>query len=119
MLDRGGDFSFRKGEMLREVSLQHCKRRAQTGNCSIMSIHQKKLHCSIMYLYCSVKTAPVWPASSSTALITVLLKYLMKYGLTRHLSSKKELVNAFCFLLEVRLFCKYLAEVVADAIALT
>lgn len=50
---------------------------------------------------------------------TVLLKYLMKYGLSRCLSSKSELVNTSCFPPQVRLFCKYLAEGVADVVALT
>lgn len=41
---------------------------------------------------------------------TVLLKYLMKYGLSRCLSSKSELVNTSCFPPQVGLLCKYLAE---------
>lgn len=51
---------------------------------------------------------------------TALLKYLMKYSLSRHLSSKKERAGEyFVSLWKSGFFCKYLAEVVADVIALT
>lgn len=66
------------------------------------------------------KNAPVWSASCFAALVqTVLLKYLMKYGSSWCLRSKKALVNTCCLPVELELFSKCLAGVVADVIALT
>lgn len=94
--------------------------RAQPNNCSIMRIRGKELHCYSMYPFCSAKNC----SSVSCVMFhccdqTVLLKYLMKYGLSRCLSSKSELVNTSCFPPQVRLFCKYLAVGIVDVVALT
>lgn len=49
------------GKMLEEVHLEgQAAQSAEHGqNCSIMRIHEKKLHCYSMHPYCSAETAPV------------------------------------------------------------
>lgn len=76
--------------------------------CILAALFKKKKSCSSVSVSCFAALVQ-----------TVLLKYLMKYGSSWCLRSKKALVSTLCLPIELELFCKCLAGVLAKVISLT